>query len=88
MMELPSFRRPQIRSFASHSITKATKDLLIVLLGNGCALWCIFVMHPTGVKEDGQHDLDIAADLPCFFDLGDDGCFHCEDCIFVSGSYP
>jgi hypothetical protein len=22
--------------------------------------------HPTGVKENGQHDLDIAVDLPCF----------------------
>jgi hypothetical protein len=35
MMELPSFCCPQIRSFAPHSITKATKDLLVVFLW-----WC------------------------------------------------
>jgi hypothetical protein len=23
-----------------------------------------------------------------FFGLGDDGCFHCEDCAFVSGIVP
>jgi len=67
VMELPSFCCPQVRSFALHSITKATKYPLIVLFGDGLALWCVFVMHhPTGVEKKGQQNLDVAADLPCF----------------------
>jgi hypothetical protein len=63
VMELPSCRCPQVRSFASHTITKAMKDLLVVLLGNGCALWCVLVMHLMGVKENGQHDLEVVEPL-------------------------
>jgi hypothetical protein len=68
VMELPRFFCPQIQSFALHSIMKAVKDLLGVLLCDALALWCILMMyHSTGIKENGQHDLDIAADLLCFF---------------------
>jgi len=67
VMELQSFCCPQVRSFALHSITKVTKYPLVVLFGDGSALWCIFVMHhPTRVGKNGQHNLDVAADLPCF----------------------
>ena len=67
VMELPSFCCPQVRSFAPHSITKATKYPLVVLFGDGLALWCVFVMHhPTGIEKNGQQNLDVAADLPCF----------------------
>ena len=65
VMELPSFCCPQVWSFAPHSITKVTKYPVIVLFGDGFALWCIFVMHhPTGVKKNSQQNLDVAADLP------------------------
>ena len=66
VMELPSFCCPQVRSFAPHSIMKATKYPLVVLFGDGLALWRIFKMHhPTGVEKNGQHNFDVAADLPC-----------------------
>lgn len=68
MMELPSYRCPQIQSFAPHSITKATKDLLVVLLCDGLALRGILMMyHTTGVKENGQYDFDFAVDQLWFF---------------------
>jgi len=41
VMELPSFCCPQVRSFAPHSITKATKYRLVVLFGVGLALWTV-----------------------------------------------
>ena len=67
LMELPSFCSPQFRLFAPHSITKATKYPLVVLFGDSLALWCVFVMHhPTEVEKNGQQNLDVAADLPCF----------------------
>jgi len=67
VMELLSFCCLQVRLFTSHSITKATKYPLVVLFGDGLALWCVFVMHhPTGVEKNGQQNLDVAADLPCF----------------------
>ena len=51
IMQLPRFCCPQIRSFASHSIMKAAKDLLVVLLCDGLALWCVLMMHhSTGIK--------------------------------------
>ena len=66
VMELPSFCCPQVRSFAPHSITKATKYTLVVMFGDGLAFWCVFVMHhPTGFEKNGQQNLDVAADLPC-----------------------
>ena len=55
VMELPSFFCPQVRSFAPHSITKATKYPLVVLFDDGLPLWCVFVMHhPTGVEKSQQ----------------------------------
>ena len=89
VMELPSFCCPQVRSFAPHSIMKATEYPLVVLFGDDLALWCVFVMHhPTGVEKNGQQSLDVAADLPCFLYLGDDECFNREDWAFFSGLYP
>lgn len=79
-----------MQAFALHSITKLTKDPLAVFLCDGLDLWCVLVMHhPKGIKENGQHDLDITADLPSFFfGLGDVECFHCDNYILVSGSQP
>lgn len=39
LMELSCFCCPQIRSFAPHNFTKAIKDLLVILLCDGLALW-------------------------------------------------
>ena len=84
-----NFSLPTDLPLTPHSITKMVKDLLVVLLCDVLALWCIVMMHnTTGVKENSQLDLDIAADLSCFFlALGMSKCCH-YDCIFVSGSYP
>ena len=67
VMDLPSFCCAQVRSFASHSITKVTKYPLVVLFGDDLALWCVLVMHhPTGVEKNSQQNLDVVANLPCF----------------------
>lgn len=64
MMEQPSICCPQIRSFAPHSITMMMKDLLVVLLYDGLALWYVLKFpHGTRVKENGQHDLEYSEDL-------------------------
>jgi len=45
-----------------------------------------FVHNPSAVRESDDHALDIAFNCLAFFDLGDVGLFHWEDCCFVSGS--
>ena len=73
----------------AHSITKATKYPLVILFGDGLALWCVFVMHhPTGVEKTVNKTLTLLWTCRAFFGPRDDECFYCEDCAFVSGSYP
>jgi len=68
MMQLPHSHCPQVRFLAPHSIMEATKDFQVVFFVNVFTLWCILVMHhPTGVKENHQHDFDVAPHLPGFF---------------------
>lgn len=66
MTKMPSSLCPYIRYFDLHSITKATDDLQVVLFDNILAFWCVLVMyHPTGVKENGQRDFDVASHSSC-----------------------
>ena len=52
VVKLPVCRRPHFWSFSSHSITKATHNLQIVLLINCLSFWCVFMMYnTTGVKK-------------------------------------
>uniref|UniRef100_UPI00358F7F92 5-hydroxytryptamine receptor 1F-like n=1 Tax=Myxine glutinosa TaxID=7769 RepID=UPI00358F7F92 len=71
-MELPIAHCPQVRPFASHSVTKATQNLLVILLGDDCAVWCVLVMnHATGVEEDAIPLKDLMEN--CSFNS------HCSD---------
>lgn len=88
MMQLPVFRRPEVWSFAPNCITESAENLLIVLFCHCLSYRCVFVMHnSTDIKE---HSITLILLRTCraFFGLGDSGCFHCDDCAFVSGSYP
>ena len=89
VMALPRFCCTQVRSFALHSNTKATKYPLEVLFGDGLALWCVFVMHhPTGVEKNGQQILDVAADLQVLsLASGMMNVPIVRNCAFVSWSY-
>ena len=86
MMQLPVFRRPEVWSLAPNCITESAENLLIVLLS--LSYRCVFVMHnSTDIKE---HSITLILLRTCraFFGVGDSGCFHCDDCVSVSGSYP
>ncbi|GBM49808.1 hypothetical protein AVEN_199723-1, partial [Araneus ventricosus] len=61
------FGSGKVRPFVSLSAAMAMQNLLAALFGDGCHMWCLFVTnHVTGVKEDGQHDFDLSADMPYF----------------------
>ena len=68
MVELKILCCPHVGPLSSHSFTKATKNLQVVLLVNCLAFWFVFVMHDaTGIKKTGQHHFYIAVNLPSFF---------------------
>lgn len=58
-MELPTALYTKGWPLAPHSITKVTQTLLVVLLDDGCIVWCTRDETGTGVKDDTQ--------LECFY---------------------
>jgi hypothetical protein len=46
------------------------------------------MQHPTGVEKKVNKTLMLLQTCRAFFGLGDDGCFQCGDCAFVSGIVP
>jgi hypothetical protein len=72
MMQLPFSHCPQLRSLASHSITKETKNFQVVFFVNVLALRYVLVMHhPKGFKANDQHHFDYSPHLPGLFGLED-----------------
>ena len=45
MVKLPVLPCPHVWPLSSHSITKATQNLQVVLFIDCLAFWCVFVMH-------------------------------------------
>ena len=88
MMQLPVCRRPEVWSFAPNCITESAENLLIVLFCHCLSYRCVFVMHNSTVIKEHSFTLILLCTCLAFFGLGDSGCFHCDDCAFVSGSYP
>ena len=88
MMQRPAFHCPEVWSSAPNCITESAENLLIVLFRHCLSYRCVFMMHnSTDIKE---HSITLILLCTCraLFGLGDSGCFHCDDCAFVSGSYP
>jgi len=87
MMQLPVFCRPEVWSFAPNCITESAENLLIVLFCHCLSYRCVFVMHNSMDIKEHSITLILLHTCRAFFGLGDSGCFHCDDCAFVSGSY-
>jgi hypothetical protein len=63
-------------------------DFQIVFFVDSLAFWCIAVMHNPAIVKENSSTLTLLRTRRAFLDLGDEECFYCDDCTFVSGSYP
>jgi hypothetical protein len=63
-------------------------DFQIVSFVDSLAFWCITVMHNPGIVKENSSTFTLLHTCCALLVLGDEECFHCDDCTFISGSYP